>query len=77
MNTETGELRRFPEELLKEMSKQWIPVKESDITEKQKANMQVSKKDNKSELGKIFTEHRKLSRKQKNRIRRKNYESTL
>ena len=70
MNTETGSLlnqkgielfkqefgERFAGEIL-------IPVDENEMTKKQKENMQVSKHDNKSVLGKKFTSVRFKKRK--------------
>ena len=78
MNIETGEIKEFSDkkELLKDLpSKSWTPVEEANMTEKQKEDMQVSKYDNKSDLGKLFTFNRKLTRKQKNRKKRQNYDN--
>ena len=71
MNTETGELKEFSEAVAEFLKPPWVKVKESDMTDKQKEDMQVSKYDNKSKLGKLYTNHRKLTRKQKNRQRRR------
>lgn len=61
MNTETGELKYFDtDEALMEALKneRFVPVDLDDITPKQKADMQVSKHDNKSKLGNKFTSAR-------------------
>lgn len=66
MNTRTGELFRATEEELKEWLSQddhITAIKEEEMTEKQRLNMQVSKHDNRSKLGKKFTESRKEERK--------------
>jgi hypothetical protein len=58
MNTDTGELKNFDtnEALMEAMKNEpLVSVKESDMTSKQKKDMQVSKHDNKSKLGKKFT----------------------
>lgn len=43
--------------------KSFISILQKQMTEKQKKEMQVSKFDNKSELGKLFTGNRKARRK--------------
>jgi len=53
MNTETGEIRYFEEGT--EILKNYTEINKNDMTTKQNREMQVSKKDNKSKLGKIFT----------------------
>lgn len=70
MNTETGEIEFF-NKMPEELRKKFVEIKEDQMTDKQKREMRVSKFDNKSELGKLFTGHRKLTRKQKNRIKNK------
>ena len=69
MNTETGEIRHFKEG--EKIPKEFIQIYKDEMTELQKKNMQVSKFDNKSKLGKLYTSHRKLSRTHKNRLKRK------
>lgn len=70
MDTRTGEIKQFEEG--EEVSKDLIKVAYEQMTEKQKEEMQVSKYDNKSELGKIFTEERKkVKRKRLSRKKRK------
>ena len=63
MNTETGELIEFDNddalksamnELNTKHDELLVAVEENDMTKKQKKNMQVSKYDNKSKLGKKF-----------------------
>lgn len=70
MNTITGEIKNFSEEDLKELKELWISIDEKDMTTKQKETLQVSKFDNRSKLGQIYTNYRKLTRKQKNRLKR-------
>jgi hypothetical protein len=69
MNTETGEIKNFTQEQLQQLlnPEKWTEVDVKEITDKQKKEMQVSKFDNKSKLGKLFTHHRKLTRSQRNR----------
>jgi hypothetical protein len=78
MNTETGEIKNFDKKLLEkwneEITDPWIEIDEDDMTDKQKEEMQVNKHDNKSILGKLYTSHRKLSRREKNR-RKRNYDN--
>lgn len=74
MNVQTGEIRNFSEDqwtkvletepALAERLKDWVPVDESQMTLKQKADMQVSKHDSVSELGKLFTGNRAERRRQ-------------
>jgi hypothetical protein len=68
MNTETGKIEYYTDEelenKLKLLKDSLIEVKEEDMTEKQKEEMQVSKFDNKSKLGQIFTMSRAERRKQ-------------
>jgi hypothetical protein len=67
METNTGKLLELSKEENEKMMKKlmgdhpldevpdMVPVVESDMTLKQKVNMQVSKHDNRSKLGKVFT----------------------
>lgn len=57
MDTRTGEIKRFKEE--EQIPDHFIKIHEEQMTEKQKKKMRVSKFDNKSKLGKIFTAKRK------------------
>lgn len=52
MNIDTGEIRNKEDIPAQEFLGKWIEVDENQMTEKQKKNMQVSKHDNKSPLGK-------------------------
>ena len=70
MNIETGEIRQFKEG--EKIPKEFVRIFEEQMTNLQKQNMQVSKFDNKSELGKLYTSHRKLTRKQRNRRKKFN-----
>ena len=60
MDTETGKIYMSeslsPEEIKRH---KLVMVDEEKMTRKQKKNLQVSKFDNRSELGKIFTEERR------------------
>ena len=73
MDTETGEIRYFEEN--EKIPKKFVKIYEEQMTELQKKTEQVSKFDNKSELGKLFTSHRKLTRKQRNRKKANNRHS--
>ena len=68
MNTETGELKRFEEG--EKIPSIFARIKEELMTDKQRRTMQVSKHDNRSELGKLYGQHRKLSRRERNRRKR-------
>ena len=73
MNRDTGELRRFKEgENIPDIFQM---IQEEQMTDKQKVEMVVSKYDNKSELGKLFTgnraERRRLERKTRKELKRK------
>lgn len=62
MNVETGEIVEL------KTGKEWlpgrmVPVKDGDMTEKQKRTKQVSRHDTRSKLGMIFTGNRKERRK--------------
>ncbi len=63
MNQETGELRALTNEDLELLKNgTWKEVDMKNATKKQKKEMQVSKYDNKSELGKVFTGSRRERR---------------
>ena len=75
MDTRTGVIRELSEEDRKALNKalgksppDMIAVTESQMTKKQKETMQVSKHDNKSELGKLF----KFNRNKRRRLAREN-----
>jgi len=76
MNRETGEIKRFAEN--EAVPNMFYGIQEEQMTDKQKVEMAVSKYDNKSELGKIFTgnraERRKLERMVKKELKRKKNE---
>lgn len=68
MNVNTGELRfmneqQFQDELKNEFG-DWKPINMDDATDKQKDEMQVSKHDNNSKLGKFFAGNRRQRRAQ-------------
>lgn len=67
MNTETGEIKYFKEG--EKIPKEFIPVKESQMTEKQKKNLRVSKYDSISTLGRMFTGNRKERRRQAKKLK--------
>ena len=75
MNPMTGEILNNVE--MKEiMEKGLIEISEEDLTDKQKEVKQVSKYDNRSKLGKLFTECRNkgfsgLTKNQKRNIKKK------
>lgn len=74
MDTMTGKIKRVEDmtsDDIQHFKERFVGISEDQMTEKQKREMQVSKHDNRSELGKIFTQHRKLTRAQKNRRKRK------
>lgn len=58
MNTITGEIKSFATS--DEISGHYVSIDSDTMTSKQKKTNQVSKYDNKSYLGRIYTEHRKL-----------------
>ena len=69
MNTDTGELSYLTDEDMLNFSEMlkngnMVEVDTKDMTEKQKQEMQVSKFDNNSKLGKMFYGTRKERRKQ-------------
>ena len=69
MNTDTGKLYNFSKEdelKFRELLNggNMVEVDQKDMTEKQKLEMQVSKFDNNSKLGKMFHGTRKERRKQ-------------
>ena len=76
MDTRTGKI--YVSESQEEMNKlleEYADLKQIDIedlTDKQKNKMQVSKYDNRSKLGKIFTGNRKERRRQERLYRRQN-----
>lgn len=59
MNVNTGKIIEIkePEEFFKK-NKDFIPILFADLTEKQKREMQVNKKDNRSKMGKVFSNFR-------------------
>jgi DNA-directed RNA polymerase delta subunit len=81
MDTMTGKLYNLTDKQLKDISynsikENLIQVNEEDITKKQKEDMQVSIYDNKSILGKLYTELRKkgwgsLTKNQRRNIKKK------
>ena len=57
MNPMTGKIQEYPgyDELLKAVATGFaVPVNPDDMTGRQRRDMQVSKHDNRSELGKLF-----------------------
>ena len=72
MNRETGEIKRFAEN--ESVPDMFEMIQEEQMTDKQKVKMAVSKYDNKSELGKLFTgnraERRKLERMARKELKR-------
>lgn len=76
MNRETGEIRRFAEG--EDIPDLFQMIQDEQMTDKQKVEMKVSKYDNKSELGKLFTgnraERRRLERMARKELKRKNNE---
>lgn len=60
MDTRTGQLHDFFHTV--HATKDIVPVNDSDMTQKQKETRQVSKYDNISTLGKLFTGCRKQRR---------------
>ena len=73
MNVDTGEIRKlFSEEQAEELFKdpKWVEVEESDMTEKQKLNSQVSLHDNKSKLGKLRVKESTLRNRRKRQRKR-------
>jgi hypothetical protein len=61
MHIETGKIEHLTDDFMQTnvRASDYIPIKTDDMTDKQQENMQVSKYDNKSYLGHLFTEHRK------------------
>lgn len=75
MEKTTGRIVDLSEEEKKALSKRYRIIKKSDMTEKQKEFMQVSRFDNKSKLGKVFRDLRKkkaAARKQSRKSRKIN-----
>jgi len=66
MNVDTGHLEYLTMAEFEQQAKlgAMVPVDMETATDKQKAEMQVSKHDNRSELGKIFTGNRRERRAQ-------------
>lgn len=58
MNANTGEIRDFTPEEFDKLSEDWIPVKQEEMTQKQKEEKMVSLKDHKSKLGVKLTRRR-------------------
>lgn len=69
MNTNNGNLIQILDNDFT-FNEDLIPIDMSDATEKQKTEMQVSKYDNISTLGKIFTGNRKERREQAKQLKR-------
>lgn len=60
MHLETGKIELLDDNVdMAHLMDKYIAVADEMMTDKQQANMQVSKYDNKSYLGHLFTEHRK------------------
>lgn len=55
MDTKTGKLEFLNQDDFNRLSGEFIPIDMELATEKQKLEMQISKHDNNSELGRIFT----------------------
>jgi hypothetical protein len=53
MNEYTGEIKEFSPEV--EIAEPFVPIEKSDMTKRQRKDMLVSKFDNKSKLGKMYT----------------------
>jgi hypothetical protein len=74
MNVNNGRLQELTEEDLKKVRngklKELVEVKKSDMTKKQFKEMKVSKHDNKSVLGKSWTEIRKSKALQKKAVKK-------
>lgn len=64
MNIETGELYEKLRDVPQDAMDQCLPIDSTQMTKKQRKNMQVSKYDSMSELGKIYTGNRKERRRQ-------------
>lgn len=69
MNINTGEIKNFGIDDI--MHEEFKPVDLNFMTSKQKEEMQVSKHDNKSKLGIMFTGCRKERRKQEREYKKK------
>lgn len=76
MDLRTGEINRLNNDNL-ENFKHLVEINEEDMTKKQKEDMKVSLKDNKSKLGKLLKSKRKelgysqMSRNQRRNLRKK------
>jgi hypothetical protein len=71
MDTRTGMIEQFSKEEMKGLDpERYERVHREQMTAKQEELMQVSKHDNRSELGKIFTGKRKNREKRERRKRR-------
>jgi len=60
MNEYTGEIKEFPPEA--EIEEPFVPIEKSNMTKRQRKDMLVSKFDNKSKLGKMYTKLRVMHR---------------
>ena len=69
MDTRTGEIKYFEEN--KKPPEHYIKILQEQMTKKQSEEMQVSKFDNRSELGKIFTDKRKERKKKAKGFRKR------
>ena len=69
MNIETGEIKQFKEG--DKIPDGFVPIIREQMTKKQARNMQVSKYDSVSELGRLFTGNRKQRREQAKALKRK------
>jgi hypothetical protein len=76
MNTNTGEIKEFfdlSEEIKESFGKsedpEWVEVSNDDMTKKQIQNKKVSLHDNRSKLGRKFTEIRKSRKMQRTQKR--------
>lgn len=72
MDTKTGKLEFLNQDDFNRLSGELIPIDMGLATEKQKLEMQISKHDNNSELGRIFTGSRRERREQE-----RNYKKSL
>lgn len=74
MDIRTGKIELLEEAFGKKNNKenQFVEVNYEDITEKQKEDMQVSKYDNRSKLGVVFTGCRKERRDEERRLKKMN-----
>jgi hypothetical protein len=75
MNTETGDLYARLKDVPPETMNQCIPIDAAQMTKKQMRTMRVSKHDNRSELGQLFTGNRKERREMAAKARNKRLQS--